>query len=492
MCENNDDDRLVIDLDFNNNEKYLDIRPKISVCKEIYLRGKKRLNIEICLKLEELVNCGKLDLTEFDENFMNVMKDMNEKNIHLFDEFEREQLNFNTSYQDKKYFNAQNLLAFIEKSKNLKHKPVDGIDASLQSSKKNKFDFQLYVGNITPDIDLNELKKLFENYGNLNYFNFNKTDQNTSQKRNYGFVGYADYNEGLNATLNLNGYEIITKVKLRVHPSENQAKRVFIDNLPDNWEVKRIEEEFSKRFKGITKVLAYPCEFPNNSYKQNLKCYLEFSDKEYAREARDKINSKLINSLLNGENYLEESSDCNNNTTKLDPYNETRKLFLKKLHSSIGEREIYNYFVKYGQILHITRKNDYAFVEYANESDALTAMHKTDQSFLGPNKITVVLARHDRFATKNVDKLLKMKNQNTYESEPMLQSTPFKRKSIIDKNNESYNKKFKNESIEDKENDNFVPNTKTIIKNNENFESIGNKSYSQIPISNQVDNLSWD
>lgn len=166
--------------------------------------------------------------------------------------------------------------------------------------------------------------------------------------------------------------------------------------------------------------MLYSSDEKEKNGKNKKQGYLEFENKEITESARLILTSEFIKEILNNA----QETKCLEQT--LDPYSEEKKLFVRNLDPNVGEREIYNFFITYGQIIGIIKKYDYAFIEFANKQDALTALHKTDQKLLGTNRIRVLFAKYDRFAYKQTVNPLKTINMRNIE--PVMQSTPSKRK----------------------------------------------------------------
>jgi RNA recognition motif-containing protein len=65
----------------------------------------------------------------------------------------------------------------------------------------------IYVGNMSFDMNEEQLRKAFEGYGEVSSVNI-ITDRNTGQSRGFGFVEMADKDEGMAAISGLNGQEL--------------------------------------------------------------------------------------------------------------------------------------------------------------------------------------------------------------------------------------------------------------------------------------------
>jgi RNA recognition motif-containing protein len=65
----------------------------------------------------------------------------------------------------------------------------------------------IYVGNMSFDMNEEQLRKAFEGFGEVSSVNI-ITDRNTGQSRGFGFVEMADKDEGMAAISGLNGQEL--------------------------------------------------------------------------------------------------------------------------------------------------------------------------------------------------------------------------------------------------------------------------------------------
>ena len=66
----------------------------------------------------------------------------------------------------------------------------------------------LYVGNLSYDMSENDLKKEFEEFGNVVSVRM-ITDRETGRPRGFGFVEMEDQSAGLNAIDSMNGREVM-------------------------------------------------------------------------------------------------------------------------------------------------------------------------------------------------------------------------------------------------------------------------------------------
>jgi len=88
------------------------------------------------------------------------------------------------------------------------------VEASTGSKKASNKRTKIFIGNIHKDSTIDELKNLFEVYGNV---------VETDILSNYGFVHMSDEGEAQNAIRNLDGYELHT-LRLRVQESTSRVR----------------------------------------------------------------------------------------------------------------------------------------------------------------------------------------------------------------------------------------------------------------------------
>ncbi len=81
----------------------------------------------------------------------------------------------------------------------------------------------LYVGNLSYDIDENQLTRTFEEYGSVVSARL-ITDRETGRPRGFGFVEMSDQSSGLNAIDGLNDKEIGGR-RLVVNEAREKAPR---------------------------------------------------------------------------------------------------------------------------------------------------------------------------------------------------------------------------------------------------------------------------
>lgn len=81
----------------------------------------------------------------------------------------------------------------------------------------------LYVGNLSYDIDERELSRTFEEYGTVNSCRL-ITDRETGRARGFGFVEMEDQSAGMNAIDGLNDKEVGGR-RLVVNEARERAPR---------------------------------------------------------------------------------------------------------------------------------------------------------------------------------------------------------------------------------------------------------------------------
>ncbi|MFC1917261.1 RNA recognition motif domain-containing protein [Chloroflexota bacterium] len=80
---------------------------------------------------------------------------------------------------------------------------------------------KIYVGNLSYDVDGDELRKEFEAYGEVASISL-PTDRYSGKPRGFGFVEMPTVSEGQNAIKNLNG-KMLKDRELRVNPAQSPS-----------------------------------------------------------------------------------------------------------------------------------------------------------------------------------------------------------------------------------------------------------------------------
>ncbi|CAF1118473.1 unnamed protein product [Brachionus calyciflorus] len=208
-------------MDINNNENYSACLPGLSLMEEIFYRCNYHLQVDTCLKLEELINSKKFKLEDVDENLCELLDKTDIK--RLFDEFEYDQFKFNSNYQKTGQYEKNILVYFtrkwldsntrsIEKSPsgNVNKLEYDYVDSKLvfYDTNPGKFNFELFIGQVPRDFSRDNLREMFEKYGKINYFVM-RDGQITKERRNFAFVGYDNILNARTAMENVNNFFFI-------------------------------------------------------------------------------------------------------------------------------------------------------------------------------------------------------------------------------------------------------------------------------------------
>ncbi|CAF0708784.1 unnamed protein product [Brachionus calyciflorus] len=403
----------------NNTSGYTKCLSALTLMGDIYFRSSHRLNLETCVKLDELINSKKLKLNDLDVNLCQALIKVNIDNLKIFEDFEIDQTKYNLNYQQTGHYDPNFLTYFIRKwfdlndGKNGEIKQEDlkwdfkaaeidliPIKFDYENSKYDFFqkyphilNYELFVGNIAPEMDNDKLRLKFEKYGKINYFIIKK---DVASKNYFGFIGFADYYCGQKALENLSEFEVLPKKRIIVEISQQQQKKIFFDKVPYHLTKKKLFEIYSKHFENIQTLFLY--EKKDDNYKQ---CFLEFDTRHQANIARSKLSTIEINyEIVKKE---DESSDEFKYTY------DKRKIFIKNVNSNTTTDEVYSHFNTFGKIVFIRKIEKYAIIKYEDEASALEAINQKNKTFLGPNRINICYGRIERKIKKSSTNELKRK-----------------------------------------------------------------------------------
>ncbi|CAF0922280.1 unnamed protein product [Brachionus calyciflorus] len=396
-------------MDINNNENYSACLPGLSLMEEIFYRCNYHLQVDTCLKLEELINSKKLKLEDVDETLCELLDkaDIN----RLFDEFEYDQFKFNLKYQKTGQYEKNILVYFTRKwldsntrsvekspSGNVNKVEYDYVDSKLvfYDTNPGKFNFELFIGQVPRDFSRDNLREMFEKYGKINYFVM-RDGQITKERRNFAFVGYDNIHNARTAMENLNNSELAPNKHIKVRQSESQKKRIYFDKIPHYISKEMLEKKFSRYFENIKTIHL----FEPDEYTKDIQCFLEFELLEEAEKARNKLSSIEIN--------FEEREIKTEPTEQFRSKIEKRKLYIQNLSHTTTVNQIFNYFIKFGRIIFLRKKENFAFIEYEHEEDATRALDQTNESLLDSKIINVQYALFDRTLRKNENTKYKRK-----------------------------------------------------------------------------------
>lgn len=247
--------------------------------------------------------------------------------------------------------------------------------------------FQLFCGRIPDDVLEHELFSLFKPYGTLTEIRLMISPVNQTS-RGFAFVSYVD-EASINAALAaMNNFEIRPGKHLKLN-KYIPNKSLYIGNIPKSKEVSELREEFEKHFSGITDLITYrPL---GNRWAQNRGfCFVNFRSHELARVAKRRIERGQVN--LWGCSLFVDWADPQDEPTA-SIMSEVRVLYVRNLVPSVTEDRLKELFGHFGTVERVKRIKDFAFVHFAQRSDALNAMASLQGIDIDGEQVEIVLSR---------------------------------------------------------------------------------------------------
>ncbi|CAF2803776.1 unnamed protein product [Rotaria sp. Silwood2] len=259
--------------------------------------------------------------------------------------------------------------------------PPDGPERPAANS-------EVFVGKIPREVFEDELIPICEEAGKIWDLRL-MIDPVSGFNKGYCFVTYCSANDSVKACERLNGYAIRPGKLLKANGSVANL-RLFIGNIPKTKSKEEIREELSKVVEGVSNVIIYTPADEADKKKNRGFCFVDFDTHKNASVAKRKLGNARVR-VFNRDIAVdwadpdEEPDD--------DTMSQVKVLYVRNLTSDVGENDVKDVFLPYGNIERVRKVRDYAFVHFDKREDALNAMRALNGKSLGRNTMEISLAK---------------------------------------------------------------------------------------------------
>lgn len=273
--------------------------------------------------------------------------------------------------------------------------------STRKNSKSNVF-----VKNLAPTIDSKMLFDTFSTFGNILSCKV-ATDPMTGSSRGFGYVHFETEESALKAIEGVNGH-VIEEKPVYVGHFERRTERtagpskftnVYVNNVPAEWDEKRLEAEFSRFGKVTSVALRAP---PAGKFNGRKYGFVNFETHEEAVKAVeggktmefdgiplfcDRFQKRTERMQVLGKKYEEKRRVASEQ-------NKDRNLYVKNLEDDVDKNKLMELFAPFGNILSAVVMLDekkmsrgFGFVCFERSEDADKAIKEMNGKILeGPKQ----------------------------------------------------------------------------------------------------------
>ena len=230
---------------------------------------------------------------------------------------------------------------------------------------------ELFIGNLNIDITEETLYDNFKSFGEIIDVRIHK---NPTTKKCYGFIRYTT-RESTNKALELNLSNLQGR-QIKVTKS-NENSTIFIGNIRKTWNKEDVETKVRRIFHNVSKIEFFPDQ--KIPHKNRGFCFAVFNNRNEAIKALNYVNNK------GGINIDGIPLTCDWADVIEEDDTNSKQIFLSGLKEEVSEKDLKNYFGKYGDVIKISmtkehqnnnKRKDLAFITYESHEMALNANNK--------------------------------------------------------------------------------------------------------------------
>uniref|UniRef100_F1KSZ7 Heterogeneous nuclear ribonucleoprotein Q n=3 Tax=Ascaris suum TaxID=6253 RepID=F1KSZ7_ASCSU len=247
---------------------------------------------------------------------------------------------------------------------------------------------EIYIGKIPNEIYEDTLIPLFEQVGKIWDLRL-MMDPLTGKNRGYAFITFCEKNFAAEAAKKFDGHEILPGKNLKVNVSVANT-RLFIGNIPKSKSKEEILAEFKEHTEGVTDCIIYSSPDAGESRKNRGFCFLDFCDHKSASDAKRKIHAGKLRAwnLDLVVDWAEQQEEPDEETMA-----KVKVLYVRNLKEAVTEEQLKEMFSAHGEVDHVKKIKDYAFIHFNEREPAVKAMEALNGTVLEGVPIEISLAK---------------------------------------------------------------------------------------------------
>ncbi|KAH7278342.1 hypothetical protein KP509_38G037000 [Ceratopteris richardii] len=252
---------------------------------------------------------------------------------------------------------------------------------------------EVFVGGITKDVTEDDLRELCSSCGEVFEIRLMK-DKEKGDNKGFAFITFTDKESADKAIEMLSDKELKGR-KLRF--SVSQAKnKLFIGNVPKNWDREELHRNLSERAPGITSLELLMD--PSNSERNRGFAFVEYHNHACAENARRKLSMPgyKLGTYSPTVNWADARGAIDSAITS-----QVKVVYVRNLPESATQEQIVKLFERHGEISKVVfpqskpgqPKRDFGFIHYVERSSALKAVEKGEKYELEGRELEASLAK---------------------------------------------------------------------------------------------------
>eukprot|EP01018_Ginkgo_biloba_P013295 Gb_21901 [translate_table: standard] len=250
---------------------------------------------------------------------------------------------------------------------------------------------EIFIGGVPREATEEDLRSLCETYGDIYEIRLMKSKEK-GENKGYAFVSFTTKEDAVKATKALNGTEWKGR---NLRCSQSQAKhRLFIGNIPKNWDKEELEKKIDESGPGIQSVELL--KDPHNEGRNRGFAFVEYYNHACAENARQNMS----NPNFKLDNRAPTVSWADPKAAPPD-INEVKAVYVCNLPDNVTQEQLKELFERHGEITKVVlplpkagqTKREFGFVHFAERESALKAIEKTEKYELEGHVLDASLAR---------------------------------------------------------------------------------------------------
>ncbi|KAL6519350.1 hypothetical protein OROGR_018670 [Orobanche gracilis] len=250
---------------------------------------------------------------------------------------------------------------------------------------------EVYLGGISPNTSEDDLKHFCESVGEVTEVRIMK-GKDSNENKGYAFVTFRTKELASKAIKELNSTELKGK-KLKC--SSSQAKhKLFIGNVPRNWEGDDMKKAVNKVGPGVVAVELL--KDPQNSSRNRGFAFIEYYNNACAEYSRQKMSTPKFKLDENAPTVS--WADQRNAESSSS---QVKAVYVKNLPKDITQDQLMDLFEHHGKIMKVVlppakpgqEKSRYGFVHFADRSSAMKALKDTEKYEIDGQVVECSLAK---------------------------------------------------------------------------------------------------
>jgi len=255
---------------------------------------------------------------------------------------------------------------------------------------------KIFIGSLPHEASEEDLRGLCEPFGEIHEIRLMK-DEGKAENRGYAFVIFTTKESAFKAIKGLKDMEWKGRI-LRCSQSHDKH-RLFIGNVPKNWDKEQLEKSIAENGPGLQSVELL--KDPQNEERNRGFAFVEYYNHACAEHAMRNMSEG--NFMLENRTPTVRWADPKNTpiTSETPEMLEVKAVYVNNLPENVTQEQLKELFKCHGEISRVVlpapkpgqSKREFGFVHFAERESALKAVEQTEKYELEGNVLEISLAR---------------------------------------------------------------------------------------------------